>query len=899
MNEDNRPNPDALLNAIKEQTQKENSGQLRIFLGMSAGVGKTCAMLQAAHQKLKEGIDVAIGVVETHGRADTLELVKGLPIIPQKKFEYRGTLLEEMDLDAILKAKPKLVIVDELAHSNIPGSRHERRYLDVIEILEAGIDVYTAFNVQHLESRKDSVEAITGITIRETVPDSILERANLVELVDIAPSELLKRLKQGKVYPGEKAIQAEKNFFKEDKLTALREIALRMTAERVDQDLQKFISTKNDGSLWQTNERLLVAVSHSPYSEKLIRATRRLAYNLEAPWIALHVNTGITLNDADQSQLIKNLNLARELNAEVITTTDIDLPSAIKRVCRQKNVTQLIVGRPTRRWFRDVLERGNLLDQMVRNHLEVDIHIIRQEKLHQVRPDLIDEISYYHPKTSLIKYWYTFCYLIGMSMLGAILENFIGYKAVGFVFLLSVIIVGMFGSLGAVILAASMSTFIWDYFFIPPKMTYAINNSEDLLMCVSFFVVSLITGFLTQRIRFHEKTIREREERTQFLYEVLRSIANANEKTDFLNQVITKVGNHLEANCGIILKSTQGKLEFNEARIYSIRLNEKDQAVAQWCFKNKKIAGWSTDTLSQSRALFLPLSGVSETVGVFVFQPLKKSRKLDIEKENLLFSIVQQLGSSIERHFLNKRLAEAQRIKDSEELHQTLLNSISHEMRTPLTAILGTAAALENEDLIKNPNYIKEISVSLNDAGDRLNRVIENLLDMSRLNSGVLSLKLEWNDFNDLLNVVVKKLEKPLSQHQLKVTFLNELYLAKIDYTLMEHAIANILLNAAMYTPAKSEIKITLKKSSSHFIIEIMDNGPGIPEESMPKIFEKFYRAPDSPTGGTGLGLSIVKSIVELHKGSVKAFNVSSGVSHGACFVIELPLDIQPQAPGE
>ncbi|HPI41909.1 MAG TPA: histidine kinase, partial [Pseudobdellovibrionaceae bacterium] len=345
------------------------------------------AMLRAAHQKLKEGTRVLVGVVETHGRNETALLLEGLPLLPKKKIRYRDTDLEELDLDEVLKQKPELVIIDELAHTNVPGARHPKRYQDVLELLDAGIDVYTALNVQHLESRKDSVEQITGVTIRETVPDSILELARQVELVDIAPTELLKRLKEGKVYLGEKAQAAAANFFKEDKLTALREIALRMTAERVDQDLQRFSISRDEGP-WSTNERLLVAISHSPYSEKIIRATRRLAYNLEAPWVALHVDTGIALNDKDQLQLQKNLNLARELKAEVVNTTDADLAAAIKRISRQKNVTQVIVGRPTRRWFRDIIEGGSLLQRLVKESQEIDVHVIRQDQELEYKPSL-------------------------------------------------------------------------------------------------------------------------------------------------------------------------------------------------------------------------------------------------------------------------------------------------------------------------------------------------------------------------------------------------------------------------------------------------------------------------------------------------------------------------------
>lgn len=893
---DSRPDPDALLSALNQERNNQDKGQLRVFLGMSAGVGKTYAMLRAAHQKLKEGVRVEIGVVVTHGRAETVDLTVGLLQIPLKKIEYRGTHLEELDLDEILRRKPDLVVVDELAHTNAPGSRHEKRYQDVLEILDAGIDVYTAFNVQHLESRKDSVEAITGIPIRETVPDTILERASQVELVDIAPSELLKRLKEGKVYLGDRAERATQNFFKEDKLTALREIALRMTAERVDQDLQKFVSVRPEGSPWNANERLLVAISHSPYSEKLIRATRRLAYSLEAPWIALHVDTGITLNDTDQAQLLKNINLARELRAEVIATTAIDVPSAISRLSRSKNVTQVIVGRPTRRWFRDVLERGNLLDRLVKESLELDVHVIRQEGTSKVRPKLADEVAYYKPKMNLFDYYYVAWSLIGVSAVGGFLEPLVGYRSVGYLYLLAVIIVSLFGSFGSVLFSAILSILIWDYFFIPPKFTFDVTNSEDFLMCTAFFVVAITTGFLTNRTRFHQQIIQDREERTNLLYEVLQDIASSNEKSDFLAKVTRRVGKLLTGNCGVILKQQDGKLDFKDTKDYAISLSEKDQAVAQWCFDNKKSTGWSTDTLSQSKSLFLPLRGTEETVGIFVFQPEKKERKLDLEKESLLLSIVRQLGVSIERHFLTKRLAEARRLEDSENLHQTLLNSISHEMRTPLTAILGAASALDNDQLTGGSQYVKDLALSLHESGDRLNRVIENLLDMSRLNSGVLSLNLEWHDFNDLLSVVAQKLAKPLAGHHLKIDFLEKTILVKIDYRLMEHAISNILLNATLYTPPGTEIKVMLQNRTSLFVIEIQDEGPGIKEESLSKLFDKFYRVPGSPPGGTGLGLSIAKSIVELHKGKISVHNVAP---HGACFTVELPLDTQPKIPPE
>jgi two-component system sensor histidine kinase KdpD len=891
MPNDTRLDPDELLRVINQETSATNTGKLRVFLGMSAGVGKTYAMLKAAHQKKHEGCHVVIGLVETHGRIETANLLDGLEIIPRKLIKHRDRDLEEMDLERILALKPELVIVDELPHTNIPGSRHEKRYQDVIEILDAGIDVYTAINVQHLESRKDVVETITGIKIRESVPDSILERANMVELVDIAPSELIKRLKGGKVYLGDKANEAADKFFKEDKLTALREVALRMTAERVDQDLQRFTVTR-DETPWQTNERLLVAVSHSPYSEKLIRATRRLAYNLEAPWIAVHIDTGVQLNDEDQSQLIKNLNLARELSAEVITTTDTDLPNALKRIARQKNVTQVIVGRPTRRWFRDFLEGGSLLDRLVLESLEVDIHIIRMDNLIHKRPTLLSELSLYRTKTGFFKYYNTIWFLLAVTLLSFALESFIGYRAIGFIFLLGVLGVGMFGSIGAVLFSALGSALIWNICFIPPKYTFLISQPDDIILCISYFVVAITSGLLTNRIRFHEKLMYDRQEKTDVLYESLKDIANYENKKELINKVKDRIGKLLDGDCEVILKGKDGSLDFNLNKNYSLKLDDKERAVASWTFQNQKVAGWSTDTLMQAKSLYLPLKGINENIGVFVFRPIKTSRKFAPDQEGLLYSITGQLGVSLERDFLSQRISETQRLEDSEKLHQTILSSISHELRTPLTVILGAAASLDSE-LIKDPN-VKTLAESIAINGERLNRVIENLLDMSRLSNGSLALKLEWNDLSDIIGVVTRKLLKPLSKHKLIVKIAPEFQLIRTDFRLFEHALSNLILNSTQYSDPDTSIYIEAYRQNNRLIIVIKDEGPGIPIDSQEHIFEKFYRVPGSPPGGTGLGLSIVQNIIELHKGILRYEN---NIPTGSRFIIDLPYEKQPEIP--
>ena len=896
MTNDNRPNPDELLRSIAAAEAAAKFGKLRVFLGMSAGVGKTYAMLKAAHQRQLEGVGIVIGIVETHGRVDTAKLIEGLEVIPRRQIEYKGTLLGELDVDAILARRPAIVVVDELAHTNAPGSRHAKRYQDVLELLDSGISVYTAFNVQHLESRKDAVEAITQIQIRETVPDSILERAVQVELVDIAPVELLKRLKEGKVYLGDRAERAAQNFFKEDRLTALREIALRCTAERVDQDLQRLVLSREDQSPWQTNERLMVAVSHSPYSERLIRATRRLAYNLEAPWIAVYIDTGVRLTDADQAQLAKNLTLARELKAEMITTTEVNISLALRRIARQKNVTQILVGRPTKRWLRDVFEGGTLLDRLVRDSNEVDIHVVRQEGvLHYHSPVLADlgRLKFYSGPE---KYWNTFWFLAGVTILNGLFEPAIGYRTVGFIFLAAVMTVGTLATIGPVIFAAILSTLVWNYFFIPPRMTFLIRQPEDVALCFVFFIVALTVGYLTTRVRFHEAIIREREEHTNVLYEVLKDIANSSEKDEFLTKVTKRVGSILNADCGVVLAEWDGPLKCESAQPYSVYLSEKDMAVATWAFKSQKKTGWSTDSLSEAKSLYIPLKGLSETVGVFVFSP-KTDRKLNLEQETLLFSIVSQLAKSLERHFFEKRVVESRRLEESEKLHQTLLNSISHEMRTPLTSIIASASSLENPDNARNFDFVTKAASHLVEAGDRLNRVIENLLDMTRLNSGMLELKLEWQDVHDLVGVTLSKLAKNLAGHEVTTSLPSQLPLVKIDFRLMEHALANLVMNAVSYTPKGSSIKISAEIDGHCLKLYFDDAGPGIPEAVREKIFEKFYRVSGTPAGGTGLGLSIVKSIVEAHRGAV---SIETSPMAGARFIVSLPAkEAAPSAPVE
>jgi two-component system sensor histidine kinase KdpD len=887
-----RPDPDELLAAIKKDENKLGSGRLRIFFGMAAGVGKTYAMLRAAQDRLKEGVDVVIGTVDTHHRAETDMLLTGLPVIARKRIAYKGTTLEEMDIDAVLARHPQLVLVDELAHTNIPGSRHPKRWHDVAELLDAGIDIYTTVNVQHIESRKESVESIAGIKIRETVPDSILERACQIILIDITPAELLKRLHEGKVYFGDMAEVAIRNFFQEDRLTALREIALRLTAEKVDNELQDMITVRESDAVWKTTERLMVAVSHSPFSEGLIRATRRLAFGMEAPWIGVHVDTGIVLSDQDRATLAKNLSLVRELGGEVISTADLDIAQALRRIAHQRNVTQLIVGRPARRRFRDLLHGGTVLDRLVRESGSFDVHVLRQETKKGVAPKGHSRIEH---KSGMYIYGLIISALAAVALIDSLLLPYIGYRAVGFIFLLMVLVMGVFVSIGPILVAAAMSVLVWDFFFIPPYGSFRISAPEDIAMCGAYLFVAITTGTLTNRIRKKERMLRLREERTQVLYDIVRTMASGYSRQEFMSLTAERLGAILDGECSIASSNQDGKLERQTFPSREWCRVEREWAVAQWAFEHGKQAGWSTDTLPSADGIYIPLRGTSETVGILAYHPRGKVRLLQ-EEDNLLSTVARQLAISLERELLQERSQQAKRLAESEKLYQTILNSVSHEIRTPLTTIIGFSSALRSDQLNSDAGSRRQILDELSDSAERLNNVVTNLLDLSRLNSGMLSLKKDWHDINDLIAVVLDELQKTLSDHPVATKSSENLPLIRIDFNLFKQALINLLSNAAAYSPSGMAIELEIMAVESILFLKITDNGPGVPVESLPHLFDKFYRVPGSPSGGIGIGLAIAKEIIEMHGGIIEAANAPE---RGACFSIKLPIEKQPEIPKE
>jgi two-component system sensor histidine kinase KdpD len=877
MNDRLRPNPDNLLAQLKREETKKSRGAFRVFFGMCPGVGKTYAMLRAAQEQHRLGRNIVVGIVETHGRADTEKMLEGLTVIPRKEIFYREKAIHEFDIDTALKLRPDIVLVDELAHSNAPTSRHSKRYQDVLELLESGISVYTTLNVQHIESRSDIVQQITGVQVRETVPDSLWDLADQIELIDISPQELIKRLKEGRVYLGEKAARAEDNFFKEAYLVALREISLRFTAEKVDHDLQGHLSVRQLTTPWNTNERLMVAVSHSPYSAKLIRAARRMAFNLEAPWIAVHIDNDAKLSTFDQTTLFHNMSLARELGAEVISRSESDIVRALNSIALEKNVTQIILGRPEKRTFRV------LLDKLIKNMESVDIHIIRQEK----DSEETKKKRKSHPAPDLLSngpvpYFYTLYFFIVITIIGLFLNPFIGYRSVGLLYLMGVIVVGFRSTLGPILFAAFGGVIIWNYFFIPPIHTFLIHNTEDKILGIIFILVGILSGTLAQKTKRKEQSLILKDKKTQVLFRLLEDFSHAETTKEICELTAKSIFDLMQSQVKILLRDKNNML--SRKSDLSGTLSDKEFALADWSFENKKAAGWSTQTLSQSFCKSIPLIVPGKVIGVLLFYPNSKEHLVS-DEASLLNSICMQLSNALEHLLLQKQNQSVLLLEESEKLHQTLLNSVSHEMRIPLTSITGAISVLQDERVQKDPERVKILNLELLEASARLNRVIENLLDINRLDSGLLTLKKEWVEASDLVQSIVSNIK--IKDHKIVVQEVSSGVFIYCDERLLEHALVNLLLNAKAYSPVGTTITIQIDKIDKKVFIKVLDQGSGIPEDKLDLILEKFYRLPGSPAGGIGLGLSIVKGIMEAHGGSVHVHNRKD--ERGAVFTLELP----------
>lgn len=878
--EEDRIDPEALLEALKTEESQRKKGRLKIFLGMSAGVGKTYAMLDAAQQISNEGVDVLVGVVNTHGRQETAKLLEGLKVLPEKWITYKDTVFEEFDIDEVLRIKPKLVLIDEMAHTNVPGSRHPKRWQDVVEILDAGIDVYTTLNVQHIESRKDLVEQIAGITVRETVPDLVVETANEIELVDIPPEELLKRLKEGKVYLGPQSEIAARNFFQQDRLTALREIALRLAAEKVDHDLQSMILTREHPKSWKPRERLLVAISHSPLSQQLIRTARRLAFNLDAPLIALHVDTGEELSEKERSSLEKNLSLARDLGAEIVSTVDADIVPAIQRVAKQKKATQIIVGRSPLRIVLGYCGKAGVIDRLVQETSEIDIHIVRQIPIIKLKGSKF--LEYLHSKPS--SYILMSIVVALLTCMGFLVQQFIGYRLVGFVFLLSILLLSLFLKRGPILVGSLLLALIWDYFFIQPIGSFYISSLEDTFIFAFFLITAVVTGALSSRSREREALLLKKDETTQAIYEIVREMAASTSSQQVFRVVKEQIENVLQGKCEIGVKQADGGLAFDPQD--ELTKDDKEKAVAAWVFKNGKEAGWSTTALPSVENLYLPIKSGQETLGVFVYHP-KSTNVLSIDENNFLHTIIQQLGSYLSRSLSEEKIRKKEQTKQVEKVYQRVLSSISQEFDRPLKNINEAIHAFTREGVIQKDQSVKKSLRSIKDSYEGISRAMDNISWMTTLNEGKLTLNRKSSHVKEPVMDCCERMKDHLKHHHLVISIPEDLPFIMIDVSLIELLLSNLLLNAIEYSPEGSKIEIEGSAHDTWIVLSVSDEGTGIPPEHQKLIFDKFYRLPGTHSGGVGLGLSIAKGIAELHGGHL---SVKNRIPRGTIFILELPI---------
>jgi two-component system sensor histidine kinase KdpD len=883
LDDQNRPDPDTLLQLLKKEEEKEKRGKLKIFFGMCAGVGKTYDMLKDAQVALTKGLDVAIGYVETHKRSETEALLTGLPVIPRKIIEYKGTMLEEMDLDAIISRKPQLVIVDELAHTNVPGSRHTKRYQDVFELLDNGIDVFTTLNVQHLESRAETVAQITGSIVRETVPDSIFEAADEVEVIDISPDELLKRLEEGKVYAPERSKRAIENFFRIGNLTALREMSLRLTAERVDQQLREYKQKQRISETWKSGTRLVIGISTSPQSLSVIRWARRVSYTMDASWVVVYVETSVRRTAQETEQLSKNIKLARELGAEIVTTSDEDIAGALLRVAREQNATQILIGKPKPKAF---FRASRLVEDLLRRSRDIDVYVVVHEEESQPQPFL-----YRIPKiqSGIPQYLIAAITVICVALVCFPLASVIGYRTISLILLFTVSLLPLRMGRGPVLLGAALGALSWDFFFIPPLFTFSVGHVEDVLMLAMFFIVAAVTGTLSARVRAREKAVRQREMRSSALFALTKDLSSAHSQDEVIQATIANIKKFFNADVVVFLGDTDGDMSHQAHTASSWKPDEKEFSVAAWTYWNEKKAGKFTDTLPFAQATYYSMSGPRYPVGVIGVR-VNQNEKLGIDQEILLENFISQIASAVERELLNEVTKKSIIVAESEKLYKTLFNSISHELRTPLATIMGASENLLAANQTQVSTTMSELYNEIHVAAERLNRLVANLLDMTRLESGMIQPKLNWCDVRDIINATLKGLEREIGQHTITITTQEDLPLVKLDFGLIEQALTNLVYNASVHTPPGTQIEIQALVENDHCSITVTDNGPGIPKSDINKVFEKFYRAEGTSTGGTGLGLPIAKGFIEAHRGTL---SVRNRMPLGTEFKIEIPMEIE------
>ncbi|WP_448165529.1 DUF4118 domain-containing protein [Burkholderia cepacia] len=923
----NRPDPDQLLDKLQRDEEKQRRGQLKIFFGASAGVGKTYAMLQAARQRRQEGVDVVVGIVETHGRSETAALLDGLDVLPLARIDYRGRTLAEFDLDGALARQPQLILVDELAHSNVQGARHMKRWQDVYELLDAGIDVYTTVNVQHLESLNDVVGAITGIRVWETVPDRVFDAADEVTLVDLPAEELLERMRDGKVYLAQQAERAVRNFFRKGNLIALRELALRRTADRVDAQMREYRADRSIQRIWQARERLLVCVGPGPEAPTLVRAAARLAASLKADWIAVYVETPRLqrLPDARRQRTLDALKLAAELGAETATLAGADAVAALIGYAKVRNVSKIVAGGSpkvglVRRFARPFGE------QLAERAGDVDLMLIRASASDEARAapldararDWRDAFAQFGTHRSPPRHYaYAAAICTAITVVASLVSERLDLTNLVMLYLLGVVFSAVRLGRGPGVLQSFLSVAAFDYFFVPPRMSFSVSDTQYLLTFFGMLLTSLVISHLTSTLTRQASVAQRRERRTGAIYAMARELGAALTTEQIVEIGSRHVGEVFRARVAFLLPDSadkvRQKIEEPDAAV-TLTGADLDSDVGQWVYDQQKPAGRGTDTLPATVALYLPLKAPMRTRGVLAVAS-REPRELEVpEQQRMLDAFAAQIALALERVHYVEIARDALVNMESERLRNSLLSAISHDLRTPLTTIVGFSSMLANGraaaqggDAAAAERFAQregELVDAIHDEALRMTGIVTNLLDMARLQAGSLQLKRQWSLLEETVGAALAACKRVLSRHPARVVLPADLPLLQMDAVLMERLFTNLFENAAKYTPPDTPLEIGAERVTDDGLpfvrVHVDDHGPGLPAGMETRIFDKFTRGEkESATPGIGLGLAICRAIVEAHGGKIGALNRTAPDGHvtGARFWFTLPVETPPAAP--
>ncbi len=890
--DETRPSPEALL----AEAAREGRGRLKIFLGAAPGVGKTYAMLETAHERRREGLDVVVGVVETHGRKETEALLAGLEVTPRREVHYRDRAFHEMDLDALLARRPRLSLVDEFAHTNVPGSRHVKRWQDVEELLAAGIDVYTTLNIQHIEGLNDVVEQISGVKVRETVPDGVFSTADEIELIDLPPEDLIKRLHEGKVYVPEQARRAIHHFFSPGNLTALREMALRHAAERVDRQMVDYMRAHAIAGPWPTRERVLVCIDEKVDAQRLVRVAKRSAERKGAAWVAVTVETSraYTLTEAEKDRIDEAMRLAAQLGGETATLQGDDVVATVLAYARERNATQIVVGR-TRpgRWSLG----KSVTDRLIARSGDLNVLVVgggeEGKEAKAPRP----------PKPQGVRDWLNYLFALVATVaatgLGLAIDA-IGLPVanISVTYLLAVLVVAMKAGLRSAILASVMSFLAFNFLFTEPRYTLAIRDLHNILTVVFFLIAAVIVSNLAARLRSQMQATRESARRTANLYDFGRKITAAATLDDVLWAVVHHVAATIHGK-SLVLMPTDSGLGIAAGYPPEDQLDDKSAAAADWAWAHGRIAGRGSPTLPVALWMFIPLKTARGPVGVLGVQMMEDADMPSPDQTRLLETLADQAAVAIERTTLVADIETARVATERERLRSALLSSLSHDLRTPLVSIMGAASSLITYDEALDSGSRRDLAQTVQDEAERLNRFVQNLLDMTRLGAGAMKPRVDWADLRDVVGAAVQRAARLARAHTIRIDIAADMPLLCIDAVLMEQVFFNLIDNACKYSPAGTAVKVWAIRTPRHIAIEVADQGPGIPPEDRERVFDMFYRVNQADAqSGTGLGLAICRGIVEAHGGTIHAEPGLHGA--GTCIIIHLPLPPEatlPEAP--